>query len=167
MKAAIYARVSTEDQTDLNQTLILEQWAKDRGWEICEIYRETGSAWQHADQKELRRLIEDCRRGKFQTVLIYDLSRLSRGGPFASLSIIRQLAQAGGEIKSYRENWLEQFTNPIFREAIIGLLGYVNESESSDKSARTKAGMARAKAQGKHVGRPSGSKDTKKRIRRG
>jgi DNA invertase Pin-like site-specific DNA recombinase len=154
MKVAIYCRVSTDEQTELNQVMILEEWAKGRGWEIHEIYRETGSAWQHADQKELRRAIEDCRLGKFQTILIYDFSRLSRGGPYASLKIVRDVATVGGEIKSYRESWLEQFTNPMLREAVIGFVGYANEGESRDKSERTKAGMARAKAQGKHVGRP-------------
>ena len=157
MKVAIYARVSTEDQTDLNQKMILEQWAADKGWEIVASYEETGTAWQkHANQKELRRMLEDCRVGKFNVVLVYYLSRLTRQGPMENLLIIRRLAQVGGEVRSYRESWLEQFTSPMFREAMIALIGYMNEDSSRTKSERTKAGMARAKAQGIHIGRPRG-----------
>lgn len=154
MKVAIYARVSTDEQTELNQVQVLERWAMDRNWEIVGKYTETGSAWQHADQKELRNLIEDCRRGMAQAVLVYDLSRLTRGGPMQTLLIVRQIAQAGAEVKSYRDAWLEQFTSPMLREAFIGFMGYLNEDESRRISERTRAGMERAKAQGKHVGRP-------------
>ncbi len=154
MKVALYARVSTDDQTDLNQALILRQWASDRGFDLVGEYCETGSAWQHADQKELRRLVEDCRRGLAQAVLVYDMSRLTRGGPLATLSIIKQLSEAGARVMSYRDSWIEQFTHPSLRDALIGFLGFVNEDESRRNSERTKAGMARVKAEGKHIGRP-------------
>lgn len=154
MKVAIYARVSTDEQTEQNQVPVLEKWANDKGWDIVGIYRETGSAWQHADQKELKKLIEDCRLGLAQAVLVYDLSRLSRQGPMATLTIIRQITQVGAEVKSVRDSWIEQFTQPMLREAFIGFLGYLNEDESRRISERTKLGMARAKADGKHVGRP-------------
>lgn len=153
-KVVLYARVSTDEQTELNQVTILEKWAVDRDWEIVGRYCETGSAWQHADQKELHRLIEDCRKGLAPTVIVYDLSRLSRGGPLATLTILKQLTEVGVQVKSYRDSWIEQFTHPSLRDALIGFLGFVNEDESRRISERTKAGMARAKAQGKHVGRP-------------
>ncbi len=154
MKVAIYARVSTDEQTEQNQVPILEEWAKDRGWEVVGVYRETGSAYQHADQKELRRLLEDCRLGKAQAVLVFDLSRLTRQGPYETMTIVRRFAQAGAEVRSVHDSWIEQFTNPMMREAFLGFTGYLNNEESKIKSERTKAGMARAKAQGKHVGRP-------------
>ena len=54
-KAIVYIRVSTEEQTEQNQVAVLEKWAFDRGWEIVGKYCEMGSAWQHADQKELKK----------------------------------------------------------------------------------------------------------------
>ena len=155
-KVVIYARVSTEEQTEQNQVTILEKWATDRGWEVVEKYCETGSAWQHADQRELKNLIEDCRKGLAQTVIVYDLSRLSRGGPLATLTIIKQLAEAGAQVRSYRDSWIEQFTHPSLRDALIGFLGFVNEDESRRISERTKAGMARAAIKGTKSGKPIG-----------
>lgn len=154
MRVAIYARVSTDEQTEQNQVPVLEKWAADRGWEVVGVYRETGSAYQHADQKELRRLLEDCRLGKAQAVLVFDLSRLTRQGPYETMSVVRRFAQAGAEVRSVQESWLEQFTSPYMREAFIGFMGYLHNEESRIKSERTKAGMARVKASGKHVGRP-------------
>jgi putative DNA-invertase from lambdoid prophage Rac len=154
MRVAIYARVSTDEQTEQNQVPILEKWALDRGWTLVSTYRETGSAWQHADQKELRRLAGDCRQGLAEAVLVYDLSRLTRGGPLATLQVIRQLSDVGARVMSYRDSWIEQFTHPSLRDALIGFLGFVNEDESRRISDRTKAGMARARAEGKHIGRP-------------
>ena len=164
-RVAIYARVSTDEQTEQNQVAILEKWAIDKDWEIAGRYCETGSAWQHADQKELRRLTEDCRKGLASTVIVYDLSRLSRGGPLATLTIIKQLAEAGVQVKSYRDSWIEQFTHPSLRDALIGFLGFVNEDESRRISERTKAGMDRAKLKGTKSGKPIG-RPHKKRVYR-
>ena len=155
-KVALYARVSTEEQTEQNQVAILEKWAADRGWEIVGRYCETGSAWQHADQKELHRLIEDCRKGLAQTIIVYDLSRLSRGGPLATLTLLKQLTEVGAQVKSYRDSWIEQFTQPSLRDALIGFWGFINEDESRKISERTKAGMARAKITGTKSGKPIG-----------
>lgn len=91
MKVAIYARVSTDEQTEQNQVPILESWAKQRGYEVHEVYRDIGSAWQKSDQRELRRLIEDARRGKFQVVMVWALDRLSRGGIGKMFSVLDTL----------------------------------------------------------------------------
>lgn len=154
MKVAIYCRVSTDEQTNENQELVLVEWAKNRGWEVVAIYRETGSAFQHADQKELRRMIEDARHGMFSCVIVKELSRLTRQGPFHQILIVRQLVEAGAEVKSYSEAWLEQGTTPMMREWLIGFVGYLNNEASQKTSERTKAGMQRAAVEGKHIGRP-------------
>ncbi len=155
-RVVIYARVSTDEQTEENQVAILKTWAIDREWEIVGTYTETGSAWQHADQKELRRLTEDCRRGLAPTVLVYDMSRLTRGGPLATLAVIKQLTEAGVQVRSYRDSWIESFTHPSLRDALIGFLGFINEDESRRISERTRAGMARAKMTGTKSGKPIG-----------
>ena len=70
MKAAIYCRVSTEDQHTENQLPIPEKWAVDRGWEVVERYEDTGSAFQRTNQKQLNRLLADCDKGKYELVLV-------------------------------------------------------------------------------------------------
>ena len=160
MKVAVYARISTDEQTEENQISILEKWASDRGWQVYGIYRDIGSAWQHSDQKELRRLLRDCDRGKINLVLIYDLSRLTRKGPLEMLLTLKRFADKGAQVYSYLETW---FNVPSeFQQVMVAFYGYFAELFSRQLSARTKAGMARAKAQGIHCGRPRKYKEDKK-----
>ncbi len=153
MKVAIYARVSTEDQTEQNQIVILEKWAADRGWSIIGTYRDIGSAWQaKGDRAELARLLADCHRGKVNLVLVYDLSRLTRKGPLEMLQTLKRFADNGAQVYSYSETWLNVPNE--FNSVLVAFYGFFAELFSRQLSARTKAGMARAKAQGIHCGRP-------------
>jgi putative DNA-invertase from lambdoid prophage Rac len=154
VKVAIYARVSTDEQTDLNQTLILQEWAKAREFEVVEIYKDVGTAWKadQSDQKELRRLLEDCSRGKVKMVLVYDLSRLTRQGPLELMTRLKRFSDYGVQVNSYLETWFNVSND--FQPVLVSIFGYFAELYSKQLSARTKAGMARAKSQGKHCGRP-------------
>lgn len=153
MKVAIYARVSTDEQTDLNQVMVLERWAADRKWDVVGIYRDVGSAWaQKGDRAELNRLIADCHRGKVSTVLVYDLSRLTRKGPLEMLNTLKRFSDNGAQIYSYQETWLN--VPAEFNQVLVAFYGYFAKLFSDQLSARTKAGMERARAQGKHLGRP-------------
>jgi DNA invertase Pin-like site-specific DNA recombinase len=161
MKVAIYTRVSTDEQTEQNQRVILEVWASDRGWTIVDRYCDIGSAWQvKGDRTELNRLMADCHKGIIDLVLIYDLSRLTRKGPLEMLLTLRRFSENGAQVYSYTETWLNVPSE--FNPVLIALYGYMAEIFSKQLSARTKVGMARAKAQGRHIGRPKkmGAKDT-------
>ena len=82
MKAVLYLRVSTTEQNVDNQLPALEAYADSRGWQIVEVYRENESAWKSGHQKELARLLADCRNGRHRVdvVLVWALDRLSREG---------------------------------------------------------------------------------------
>jgi len=155
---ALYARISTEEQTEQNQLLVLKEWAKARSYEVYDVYRDTGSAWQHSNQKELHRLLIDCDRGKVQMVLVYDLSRFTRGGPLELMLILKRFADYKVQVNSYLETWYNVPSE--FQPVLVSIWGYFAQLYSKQLSERTKAGMARAKAQGKHIGRPR-----KERIR--
>ena len=155
MKVAIYARVSTEEQTEKNQVNVLEQWAAGRGYEVDEVYRDVGSAWQakdQSDQKELRRLFKDCDHGKVKLVLVYDLSRLTRRGPLEMMLTLKRFADYGVEVNSYLETWFNVPTE--FQPILVSLYGFFAQLYSKQLSERTKAGLSRAKEQGKKLGRP-------------
>lgn len=163
-RAAIYSRVSTEEQTTANQVDVLSAWAKQREFILMEIYQEQESAWRSGHQRELSRLIDDARRRKFDTVLIWALDRLSREGPLAILTLVNRLKICGVRVISYQESWTE--APGELGELLYALSGWVARMESQRRSERTKAGLARLLAQGKRLGRPPGSKDRKKRKRR-
>ena len=103
--------------------------------------------------------------GQFQYVLCWALDRLSREGVSATLEIINRLGRSGVKVISLQESWTE-VDGPL-RELLLSIVAWVARMESDRRSERTKAGLARALAQGKRLGRPPGSKDRKRRRRSG
>jgi DNA invertase Pin-like site-specific DNA recombinase len=75
-----------------NQTAVLTNWAKQRGFEVIKIYEEEETAWRNGHQRELANLVADARRRKFQAVLVWALDRLSREG---ALAIFRMASPCG------------------------------------------------------------------------
>ncbi len=163
-RAAIYCRVSTTDQTVLNQSIALTEWAKQRGFEVVAVYKEGESAWKAGHQRELARLLQDARKRKFDALIVWALDRLSREGPLAILSLVNSLKLFGVKVISYQESWTE--APGEMADLLYAITGWVARMESQRRSERTKAGLARVRAQGKHLGRPPGSKDRRKRKRR-
>lgn len=166
LTAALYLRISTNDQHTENQFPALEAYAKSRGWLISEVYQEQASAWVSGRQVELRRLIDDCQNGlKPDVLLVYDLSRLSRQGIASVLNLIELFRVYGVKVVSVNEPWTE--TEGPMKELLFAVFAWAAQYESRIKSERTLAGLARAKAAGKRLGRPPGAKDKEKRDRRG
>ena len=163
-KASIYVRVSTGAQDTANQLSVLKDWAKRRGFEISRVYSEEESAWKAGHQRELARLLQDSRKRKFDVLLVWALDRLSREGSLAILSLVNRLKICGVKVMSYQESWTE--APGELAELLYALTGWVARMESQRRSERTKAGLARVKAQGKRLGRPPGSKDRRRRRRR-
>lgn len=152
MKVAIYARVSTDEQTEQNQVEPLLSFARQRGYEVHEVYREQASAWKNGHQRELSRLFEDARRGRFQVVLVWALDRLTREGALTILQYYRRFADYGVSCISLSEPWTE-YPSEV-KPLLLAVMAWIAEQESKRKSERTKAGMIRAAAQGIHCGRP-------------
>ena len=164
MKVCIYSRVSTSDQNTVNQSAVLAEWAKQRGFEVVKVYEEEESAWKIGHQRALANLIVEARKRKFQVVLVWALDRLSREGALAILSLVQKLSVYGVKVLSYQESWTE--APGEMAELLYAVTGWVARMESQRRSERTKAGLVRVKAQGKRLGRPPGSKDQRKRKRR-
>ncbi len=162
MKSVIYARVSTDQQDTDNQVMALEAWVKQRGYELVAVYRENESAWRNGHQSQLSRLILDARRHRFDVVLVWALDRLSREGAAAILNLINTLKPV--RVFSYQEQWTE--APGIVADILYAITGWVAQMESQRRSERTKAGLERARREGKKLGRPPGSKDKRKRKRK-
>ena len=164
MKCVIYSRVSSQEQSLENQIPVLEKWAQSRGFELVETYQEMESAWRNGHQRELARLLDNARKRKFDIVLVWALDRLSREGSAAILNLVNSLKVYCIRVLSYQEPWTE--APGEIGEILYAIAGWVARMESHRRSERTKAGLARVKAQGKRLGRPPGSKDKRRRKRR-
>jgi len=164
MKVCIYSRVSTSQQDTENQSIVLTEWARQRSWDVIKIYEECESAWKAGHQLELAHLKADAARRCFDIVLVWALDRLSREGALAILSLVSRLKQYGVRIISYQEPWTE--APGEIAEILYSIAGWVARMESQRRSERTKAGLARAVAHGKKLGRPKGSTDKRRRKKR-
>ncbi len=164
-KVAIYLRVSTTDQTAANQLPSLQKWVADRGHELVEVYAENESAWRSGHQRELSRLFGDLPKRKVDICLVWALDRLTREGIAKIFELVNKFKAYGVQVISYQEPWTEQ-SGPM-ADLLYAGSAWVAQFESKRRSERTRAGLARAIAQGKRLGRPIGSKDGRKRRRVG
>ena len=166
MKAACYLRVSTGQQDVSNQLPAIRTWCESRGYELAEVYQEAESAWRNGHQHELGRLLSDIRGGKrrYNVLLVWALDRLCRQGIGAVLQLVSTFETYGCHVISIQESWTQD-TGPM-RELFIAMAAWAGKFESDRRSERTKAGLDRARASGKTLGRPKGSRDSKKRIKK-
>jgi len=165
MRAALYLRVSSNEQKLDNQLPALEAYAASRGWTIAGTYTEQESAWRAGHQKELAKLLKELRNGsRYDILLCWALDRLSRQGAASILNLVATLKAYGCRVISLEEPWTE--LPGELGEVLYAIAGWVARMESERRSERTKLGLARAIKEGKRLGRPQGAKDKKGRRRK-
>ena len=146
-RAAVYLRVSCDRSTVENQRLAVEQMALARGFE-AEVYEEVESAVKHRPVFE--RMLADARAGRIQAVAVVALDRLHRSMQGA-ISTVLELDRLGVQVMSVREGWLDT-SGPVL-PLLVAIFGWVAEQERAVLIERTKAGLARARRDGKRLGR--------------
>lgn len=159
-KVALYARVSTSEQTVENQKIRLIEYANSKGLKF-DFYEETESTRKTRPVKQ--ELLSKLRKGIYSSCIIYKLDRWARsstelildtkemvdkGVRFISLSDNLDFSTAAGKLQFQILSAFAEFERELIRE-------------------RTIEGLKRAKMQGRSPGRPKGSKDTKKRKKSG
>jgi DNA invertase Pin-like site-specific DNA recombinase len=161
-RVAIYTRVSTDSQTTDNQLLELEAAAKRHKWEIVAIYRDegvTGSKplYKRAEGKKLQRAIA---RREIDLVAAWSVDRLGRSLQDL-LGTLSELEAKGIDLYLHQQG--VDTTTPGGK-ALFQMLGVFAEFERAMIRERINAGLARAKAAGKILGRPRVSDETVERI---
>ena len=159
-KIALYVRVSTSDQTVENQKIRLIDYAEKNSLNY-DIFEEIESTRKTRPVKQA--LLARLRNNEYEAVVIYKLDRwarsstelildtkelLDKGIGFISISDNLDFSSAAGKLHFAILSAFAEFERELIRE-------------------RTIEGLRRAKIQGKHAGRPKGSKDTKKRKKSG
>lgn len=166
MKIAIYTRVSKNDESQdpQNQLTPLRDYAKALGGEIVQEYIDLASGGS-SDRVNFLKMFEDADKRKFDLVLVWALDRLSREGISNTLGYLERLKRNGIALKSLQESWLDTRDDGL-GQLLLAIFSWVAQQERKRIVERTKAGLERAKRQGKRLGRPFGSKDSKERPRR-
>ena len=161
--AALYLRVSTDGQTTENQRLELERVAEVSGWEIVGAYEDhaiSGSKGR-TERPGLDSLLKDANRRQFDIVAAWSVDRIGRSLQDL-LTFLSELHALGIDLYLHQQG--VDTTTPAGK-AMFQMCGVFAEFERSIIRERVNAGLARARANGKRLGRPTVGPDVEKRIR--
>jgi DNA invertase Pin-like site-specific DNA recombinase len=148
-RVALYARVSTFEQNPESQLLDLRQLAEQRSWEIAETYIDHGVSGTRTRRPALDKLMTDAARHRFDVVAVAGFDRMARSVRHL-LETLDELHRLNIEFISLRESI--DSSGPLGR-AIFVIVGAVAELERSLIVERVRAGMRRARLEGRHIGR--------------
>jgi DNA invertase Pin-like site-specific DNA recombinase len=163
MRVATYARVSTDEQTTQNQTAELDRYltAQGDGVEVFGRFVDDGVSGSKLSRPAFDRMLKAADEGAFDVLVFWKLDRLGRNTQHL-LETVERLKRKGIEVVSLRESI---DTRSSAGKAFLGMLAVFAQFERDVLIERTRAGQARARAQGKHMGRPAGSRDSSPRVR--
>ncbi len=149
MRVALYARVSTDTQDPEVQLGALRLHAAQRGWQLCEEFVDRGFSGATERRPALDRLMKAAWTGAFQAVVVWRFDRFARS--------TKHLITALETFRSLNVGFIslqEQFdTSTPLGHAMFTIIGAMAQLE------RVKAGLARARARGVRLGRPTARVD--------
>ncbi|MEM4976146.1 MAG: recombinase family protein [Desulfurococcaceae archaeon] len=157
-RALGYARVSLESENVDNQVIEIEKFAESQGLELVEVFKDIGvSGSKPALEREgFKQLIEASKLLNVKTIVVYDLTRLGRD-LFDLVNTYRLLLEQGYNVLFVKHPELNAKPgSPVseaLRKALLTMLGIVSELERAFIIERTRAGLERARKEGKHIGR--------------
>jgi DNA invertase Pin-like site-specific DNA recombinase len=167
VRAALYARVSTDDQTTENQLIKLRSAAKRLGWSVVSEFVDQGisGAKGRADRPQLDALLKGVARKEFDVVAAWSVDRLGRS-LIDLVSLLQELHSTGIDLYLHQQGI--NTTTPAGK-AMFQMMGVFAEFERSMIRERVKAGLDRARTHGtktgKAIGRPAASAATERQIR--
>ena len=152
-KAALYARVSTTDKgQDVNLQLNdLRTYATAKGWKVYREYIDNGESGSKEQRPALNQLMDDARKRRIDTILVWRLDRFGRSLKHLIVSL-DELKTLGVGFVSFKESL--DFTTATGR-LMFHLLGAFSEFERELIRERVVAGIQNSKSKGKRIGRPS------------
>jgi DNA invertase Pin-like site-specific DNA recombinase len=162
-RVAFYLRVSTGSQTVENQRLELAAAAEQRGWTVAEIYSDNGFSGAKGRDKRpaFDRLCKDAVAGKFDIIAAWSVDRLGRS--VLHLAQFVEDMRASGVGMFFLKNGLDTETST--GRAMLGMCSVFAELEREIIKERIHAGLSRAKAKGKKLGRKPVNAKVEERIR--
>lgn len=147
---AMYTRVSTQDQSVEMQLSDLRKFCEQRGFEIYKEYSDQGISGSKDHRPALNELMSDARKRKFDGVLVWRFDRFARSTKHL-ISALEEFRHLGIDFISYQENI---DTSSALGKAVFTIISAISELERSIIVERVKAGLRRARVNGKTLGRP-------------
>lgn len=165
-RVLIYGRVSTAGDQDVqNQISQLRGYAGSQGWQVVDVVVDVASGSKGATERTgLGKVLTLAHQKQFDVLLFWSLDRLSREGSRKTIAYLTQLESFGVDFHSFTEPYLS--TLGVFSDAIVALLSALAKQERLRIGERTRAGLERAKANGKKLGRPRTATDRVEQARK-
>jgi len=160
-KVALYLRVSTLEQDTTNQRRELEAMAERHGWEIVNVFEDNGVSGFKTKRPGLDKLMKAVSRREIDMVMAWSVDRLGRSLQ-GLLDVLTELRTKQIDLYLHVQGI---DTSCPSGKAMFQMLGVFSEFEREMIRERVLSGMARAKSQGKHCGRPKTATDVEKAIK--
>jgi len=150
MKTAIYVRVSTQDQAVGMQLSDLRRYCEQRGFQIYKEYSDQGISGMKDKRPGLDELMDDAKKKKFDVVLVWRFDRFARSTKHL-ITALEEFRHLGIDFVSYQENI---DTSSPLGKAMFTIVSAIAELERNILLERVRAGLKRAKENGRILGRP-------------
>jgi DNA invertase Pin-like site-specific DNA recombinase len=155
MRIAIYARVSTKDQSWELQVRDLRAYCQARGFDLVREYIDVGQSGAKDSRPELNILMDDARKRQFDAIVVWRFDRFARSTKHL-LTALEEFRALGIQFISYQEN---VDTSTPLGQALFTIVSAVAQLERELIRERVSAGIRNARANGKKLGRPKSSVD--------
>jgi DNA invertase Pin-like site-specific DNA recombinase len=149
-RVAIYARVSTKDQSCEMQLRDLREYCASRGFTHVREYVDVGESGARDSRPELNRLMDHARKRQIDAVLVWRFDRFARSTKHLLLAL-EEFRSKGIQFISYQEN---MDTGSPLGQALFTIVAAVAQLERDLIRERVNAGIRNARAAGKQLGRP-------------
>ena len=143
-RVALYARVSTTDQSTDSQLLDLRRYVSERGWHTFREYCDNGVSGTKDNRPALNDLMNDAKKRRFDGVLVWRFDKFARSTQHLILAL-EDFKNLGIDFVSYQENI---DTSSPLGSAIFTIISAVAQLERDLIAERVKAGLRRAKENG-------------------
>jgi DNA invertase Pin-like site-specific DNA recombinase len=151
MKAGIYTRVSTENQSVDMQLSDLRSFAKQKGFNVYKEYCDIGISGSQDSRPQLDKLMDDARKKKIDIVLVWKFDRFARSTRYL-INALHEFNHLGIHFISFTENI---DTSSPMGKVLFTIISAMAEFERDLIRERVKAGLNMAKQKGIRLGRPS------------
>ena len=160
-QAAAYLRVSTKDQSVSMQRQIITEYCAKNSIQISNEYADEGVSGKTMARPMFEKMMRNIREGRHDMVIVYSLDRLGRSLA-GLLQLFEEFRNRKVKLRSIRDGICTDEDNPMSR-AFMALISTFAQLERELIVSRVKAGIDRARRDGKVLGRPVGKKDKSKR----
>jgi DNA invertase Pin-like site-specific DNA recombinase len=161
MRIAIYARVSTKDQSCELQLRDLRSYCAARGFEAVREYVDVGQSGAKDSRPELNKLMDDARKRQFDAIVVWRFDRFARSTKHLLLAL-EEFRSLGIQFISYQENI---DTSSPLGQALFTIVSAVAQLERDLIRERVSAGIRNARANGKKLGRPKSLVDRERILK--